>query len=479
MRLSLLVLLAAVACSDPPTTNARPGATLHVVSGNAQATTAGYRLPDTIVVSLRDDNDTPVAFAPIHVSTEAVLAQVTLVDALTRADGTARLVWRLGLTVGQQQLVVTSGADAEVTPLEVVAESRSQPLRALAGDESVLCAIDVIGQLGCWRPLTEIEEAPRWSPSNTTERFVALAVHRLMNGERRGCAAAVSRRVWCFDVTDEGAVNDMTELSGSHAPIVSITTGSGKLERDPPFCGLASDGSAVCWGDNAWGVLGDGTHTSRNTAAPVFGPMRFSQVAVGSYHACATGTDGVGWCWGRNDLSQVGTLASHFPASTPIRRSGILRFETLVPVPGFATCGVVRENSGVYCWGAKEAAGIGPLAMSLIDEPSFPFPAYATGIGRGNIVSTVDDATVVLGTDGASSWWGRLEPGVEQVVAYAARPFLHQLPLGTLNAGHLGGLLCGTARGSTAYLCGRMMTLTGYPSHQLHPEFAGFGMPHP
>jgi hypothetical protein len=207
--------------------------------------------------------------------------------------------------------------------------------------------------------------------------------------------------------------------------------------------------------------------------------MRFSQVAAGSYHVCGAGVDGVGWCWGRNDSSQVGTLPIALPSTSPVRRTGILRFQAVVPVPGHATCGVAIQNGGVYCWGAKESTGIGAATMALIGGPSFHTPIFATGSGRDNMVRAVDGATVVLGSDGESSWWGRLEPGVEEVRAYAPRPLIHQLQLQALTASHLGGLLCGTVAGSMTYLCGRMMTLTGYPTHQLHPDFAGFGMPLP
>lgn len=467
------------ACSTPPTTPSRPEATLQVIAGNAQATTAGYQLADTIVVRLQDDAGAPIAFAPIHASTGSVLSAVTPIDALTRADGTARLVWRLGLGVGPQTMSVTTGADVEAAPLVVEAQALSQPMRDLSGDDAVLCAIDMSGQLGCWLPVANADIAPRWTPHLTTERFVALAVHQLTGGERRGCAASVTGRIWCFNVSVDATVSDLAELPGTHGPVVRVATTTGVLSRDPAFCGLTAEGVAVCWGGNAWGVLGDGTETSRNMVAPVFTVVRFTQLAVGPYHVCASALDGVGWCWGRNDLSQLGTLPSDLPIAVPMRRSGILRFKQMVPIPGHASCGVVRDNGGVYCWGAKEAAGIGELAMSLIDEPSFTFPVFATGASRDNALAAVDHAAVVLGSDGESGWWGRLDPGVDQVFAYVARPFVHQLPLSRLATGHFGGLLCGTASASNAYLCGRMMTLTGYPSHQLHPELSGFGMPQP
>ena len=227
-----------LACSNQPTSPPAEHATLEVVSGEGQATTAGYQLADTVVVRLLDEDNTPIGFAPIHASTEAMLADVIQVDALTRADGTARIVWRLGLSVGPQQLIVSSGVDALVTPIEVHAESRSQPMRALAGDESVLCAIDLSGQLGCWNPLADAEHAPRWTPHATSERFVALAIHRLSGGERRGCAASVAGRMWCFDVSSDASVSNLVEIPGNPGSGAQVFTASGELDSDPPFCAL-------------------------------------------------------------------------------------------------------------------------------------------------------------------------------------------------------------------------------------------------
>ena len=471
-------MVGVVACT-PPTTPLRAGATLQLVAGGAQATTAGYQLGDTIVVVLHDDANTPIAFAPIHVSTDAVLGAVTVIDALTRADGTARLVWRLGLTVGEQQLVITSGAAAAATPLTVSASARSEAMRAIAGDEQVFCGLDAGGRLGCWGPLEQVDQAPRWHAHPGAQRFIALAVHPRANGTRRGCAVEDTGRVWCFDVLGDATIAALSEMPGTHLPLVSVTTGSGSGAMAPPFCGLTSDGVAFCWGDNTYGTLGDGSETSRDDVAPVATLTRFDRIGVGTAHACATARDGTGWCWGRNQMSQVGYTASSFPVSVPVRRTGLLRFNDVVPIPGDATCGVLVDNGGIYCWGAKSATGIGTPAMELIDEPSFSFPVYTGGVGRDNGIMSVDQAAVMLGSDGESSWWGRLEPGVERVMSYAPRPFVHQLPLDRRAGGQLSGLLCGLVRGSSLYLCGRVMTLTGYPSHQLHPEFAGFGMPQP
>ncbi|MBL8252584.1 MAG: hypothetical protein JNJ76_03180 [Candidatus Competibacter sp.] len=50
-------------------------------------------------------------------------------------------------------------------------------------------------------------------------------------------------------------------------------------------CGLKSDGSIACWGDN----------TYRQSIAPA---GTFVQVSAGGYHSCGVKSDGTLACWG-------------------------------------------------------------------------------------------------------------------------------------------------------------------------------------
>jgi alpha-tubulin suppressor-like RCC1 family protein len=57
-------------------------------------------------------------------------------------------------------------------------------------------------------------------------------------------------------------------------------------------CGLKTDGTLACWGDNGFGQ-----------STPPAGT--FTQVAAGGYHACGVKTDGAFVCWGDNNSGQV------------------------------------------------------------------------------------------------------------------------------------------------------------------------------
>ncbi|MEV4282662.1 hypothetical protein [Actinoplanes xinjiangensis] len=70
-------------------------------------------------------------------------------------------------------------------------------------------------------------------------------------------------------------------------------------------CGIRTDASLWCWGDNNAGQLGDGTATGRD--GPVrSGTASWRTVAPGATHTCGIRTDRSLWCWGDNAVGQLG-----------------------------------------------------------------------------------------------------------------------------------------------------------------------------
>jgi len=125
-------------------------------------------------------------------------------------------------------------------------------------------------------------------------------------------------------------------------------------------CGVKSDGSLACWGNNAYGQLNNipsGTFTQvsageiHTCGLKIIGNLvcwgdnldgqssppagTFTQVSAGDYHTCGRQSNGSLACWGSNDHGQ----------STP--PSGAF---TQVSAGGYHTCGIKSDGS-LACWG--------------------------------------------------------------------------------------------------------------------------------
>jgi alpha-tubulin suppressor-like RCC1 family protein len=61
------------------------------------------------------------------------------------------------------------------------------------------------------------------------------------------------------------------------------------------------------WGSNAYGQVGDGTETQRDSPVQVIGLTGTLAVASGAYHSLALKADGSAWAWGYNHYGQLGT----------------------------------------------------------------------------------------------------------------------------------------------------------------------------
>ena len=72
-------------------------------------------------------------------------------------------------------------------------------------------------------------------------------------------------------------------------------------------CAVLDNGSIVCWGENDFGQLGDGTTTNRNTpvAVTVPGGQKAKAISLGVNVSCATLEDNSVFCWGKNHFGQL------------------------------------------------------------------------------------------------------------------------------------------------------------------------------
>jgi alpha-tubulin suppressor-like RCC1 family protein len=115
-------------------------------------------------------------------------------------------------------------------------------------------------------------------------------------------------------------------------------------------CGLTTDDRAYCWGNNDLGQLGDGTTTLSRRPVAVAGGLSFRQVSAGAAHTCGITLDNLAYCWGNNSVGQLGDRTTT-GRLTPIPVSGGLRFRQ-VKSGGSHTCGVTTGNLA-YCWGSN------------------------------------------------------------------------------------------------------------------------------
>ena len=111
--------------------------------------------------------------------------------------------------------------------------------------------------------------------------------------------------------TSGGRLGDGTDTSSTYPRAVSLPVGRTAISIDAGIdhtCAILDDSSAVCWGLNAQGQLGDGTTTNSTTPVSVSMPsgLGVAEISAGWIHSCAVATNASVYCWGYHGEGALG-----------------------------------------------------------------------------------------------------------------------------------------------------------------------------
>ena len=163
-------------------------------------------------------------------------------------------------------------------------------------------------------------------------------------------------------------------------------------------CGLRSNGTVSCWGDNGSGELGNGTTTDRNTPGPVSGLGDAAGISAGHDHSCALRVSGGVACWGQNASGQLGN-GTTTGSMTPVNVSGISN-ATKLSAGSSHTCAVLGTRR-VSCWGNGGGGRLGNGSTANSGTPG-----EVSGILNATAVAAGTNHTCALRSDGTVSCWG-------------------------------------------------------------------------
>jgi len=167
------------------------------------------------------------------------------------------------------------------------------------------------------------------------------------------------------------------------------------------ICALDTAGQAYCWGQNNLGQLGNGNNNNYDVPVPVVIPsgVTFDSISVGRNSTCALATDGKAYCWGNNANHENGSI-SHMGASynTPF-------VVTMPPGASFksiamgGTFGCALASDGqAYCWGYATGVVNSPAPMAT----GFSFSSMAAGYGNVCGLTAAGQA-YCMGSDGSGA----------------------------------------------------------------------------
>jgi titin len=232
---------------------------------------------------------------------------------------------------------------------------------------------------------------------------------------------------YTFTVTATNVVGTSAASTASSAvtpaavTAVEISAGG----NSDTFCARLSNGTAVCWGRNAYGQLGDGSTTNRSTPVAVKGVggvgllTSVTSLGGGQQHRCAVLTSGGLACWGRNSSGQLGD-GTIVDRPTPVRvanASGGLLGDILstrvASVAGgyYSTCAVLVSGN-VLCWGTNIYGQLGDGTTTTRLKPVSVTGVGGTGTLSGiSAISSAGVTMCALQVSGGVVCWGYNDHG--------------------------------------------------------------------
>ena len=343
--------------------------------GRGESGQLGVPVPTTSCTT--DSGPSPCSMVPVAVRGGLVFAQLAGGGAHTcglTSDGTPHC-WGSNAN-GQLGDNSTTNRDAPVavaTALKFV--------RIDAGAQHT-CALTSDGRAFCWGR----NNRGQLGDGTTTLRSAPVAViggHTMQRIAAGGlsfghtCALVTGGDLYCWGDNERGqlgigtggTVADLTPHPeptkvGGGLTFTAVTAGLGRHT-----CGLTTTGGAYCWGENAFGALGDGSFQRSAVPVLVRGGLVLAQVVAGGFigHTCGLTASGTAHCWGENEVGQIGD-GSTVDRVEPSAVTGGLSFTSL-DAGSRHTCGRATKG-GVYCWGSGGAGQLGINSTNMTAVPT-------------------------------------------------------------------------------------------------------------
>jgi alpha-tubulin suppressor-like RCC1 family protein len=189
------------------------------------------------------------------------------------------------------------------------------------------------------------------------------------------------------------------------------------------YCALASGGEAYCWGANNLGQLGTGDFVESYVPRAVAGGLTYRSVALGNGHACAVTPGGDAYCWGRNDFGALGDGTTQRSTVPRLVQGG--HSWSRVDLGAITTCRLTSVGQA-YCWGFNNGRlGTGDSIHRSIPTP-VDAPLRFTSLTVGGFSAcgvTAGGWVYCWGLNDGRFGNGRSEQSLRPVLSAGARRF--------------------------------------------------------
>jgi alpha-tubulin suppressor-like RCC1 family protein len=201
---------------------------------------------------------------------------------------------------------------------------------------------------------------------------VLANVRDVSNGFYHTCSINVSDYIWCWGTNDFGQIGNGTQDKIKEPIPINegtaykmISSGRGHT------CAIRkADNTLWCWGDNNLSQLGKVTaETTVLSPMLINNDLDWNMVSAGESHTCAVKTDNSLWCFGYNQYGQLGN-GQNDTKKTPVQ-VGLDKDWKYVSAGGAHTCAIKKDDS-FWCFGSNIDGQLGNGKDGEINNSNIP-----------------------------------------------------------------------------------------------------------
>jgi alpha-tubulin suppressor-like RCC1 family protein len=247
---------------------------------------------------------------------------------------------------------------------------------AIAVGSAHACALTTGGQVICWGDNSHGQLGDGTTTQRTRPVYVSglTGAKAIACGDNHTCAIDGSGGAWCWGDDTFGSVGDgstatqrlvPTAVMGLSSGVVAIAAGGGST------CAAISDGSAVCWGANGAGQLGNGNDDDQRSPVALTGYLNgvgsgAAAMGPGGDHTCIVGKDTVIYCAGDDLNGALGNSGDLGTTSYVV--SGVTGDGVAVQSSYGTSCAIIDDGT-VNCWGFGGTGELGDGMKSTTNAP--------------------------------------------------------------------------------------------------------------
>lgn len=272
---------------------------------------------------------------------------------------------------------------AATTTSEPTLQSSPVAFKSITVGEFYACGLDAGGVAYCWglNQFGQLGIGDSSGRSAATRVATSVTFASIEAGFRHTCGLAPSGAAYCWGSNVDGSLgtgDPIGFITGIPAPVQGSLSFTSLSLGAMSTCGVVASGSAYCWGDNSSGEDGTGVSGRSLITQPslVIGGINFKSIypsrsnTVGQ-STCGVATDGTAYCWGLNHHGQLGSVVQgtcpnftpdstgQFPACnvTPAPVPGLPPVAVIIPAIDHS-CAITVAKS-VVCWGDNSLGQLG------------------------------------------------------------------------------------------------------------------------